>query len=280
MNNTRLDPKTLNPDDWKPWIKESFAMIKRLGPFWLIGLPVLLGAFCLGLGQLTQQYPLASLLTLLLTLPVGAFIMTLQYHALARTRRGEAPAPWLDIANTVSDIVGHSAWFKRTVVVAIIRTMSIILFLGLVFFLLSLGASEAAAESPTRAQSPYSLSLTVLYQSTIYIWAMRPGGFMSMSYFLRVRENVDPEMANALEKLGRNRNFHLMSTCSFVMMGFGIAGMFASTIVPYVGFFIMLLVTWMKAGLNLCAWHAIFNPDGGLAEKQKVRVMKLSTVGV
>lgn len=277
MSKGYLNPKTVSPDAWKQWARDTMVMMRRLGAFGLVGMPVLLMGMALGLATLTHgKHPVIILLGSPISLAFGLFFMTIAYQMMARARRGEDPSPIMDIMAGIADVIDNSKWYLRTLFSALVVLVIVMLVLLLFVFLVSMLPDEGA-EAPARASTLTDTAVGVLSQITLWVWIMRPRGLMSMSYFFGVREKVDAETSARLERLGQQRNISLASA-SMMLFLVGMASLIVYPMFGILGSVIVNLMVMFMAGINICAWHDIYDPDEGLAVKEKQHALELGRV--
>lgn len=271
----RLDPKTLPADNWKQWHRDALQMWKRTGLLCQLGFIVLVS----GAGALAGHLIMANTNLVLLVVPLmmalGFGLIPFQMRALARARRGEDPNPVEDLVSGLMDTCSNPKWWLRGVLVALAWAA------GIIFFIVWVSAGPAdETDTPTRTRTALDLAGMAVTYGTVYLWALKPRGFLGMDYFLEVREGLGRDMAKNLETLASGRNPILMlkaSTSLAMGMLFTLVVVGLLAVAPtlaWLGLVLFPLITWHAAGVTLCAWHDIFDPDGGLAERQKVTALQ------
>lgn len=271
----RLDPKTLPTDNWKQWHRDALRMWKRTGLLTQLAFIVMMA----GASAIGGHIVLANINMVLLVVPVmmglGFGLIPVQMRVLSRARRGEDPSPVEDLVAGLSDTVSNPKWWLRGVLVALAWALGI-----LAFIVLLSPSPDEQTDATRRAATALDLASMAMTYATIYLWALKPRGFLGMDYFLEVREGLSRDLAKNLELLAGGRNpvliFMAASTLAMgVMMTLLLVRILAAgPTFAWLGLVIFPLITWHAAGVTLCAWHDIFDPDGGLAEKQKVSALE------
>lgn len=277
MSKGYLNPKTVSPDAWKQWARDTMVMMRRLGAFGLVGMPALLMGMALGLATLAHgKHPVMILLGSPISLAFGLFFMTIAYQMMARARRGEDPSPIMDIMAGIADVTDNSKWYLRTLF-STLAVLVIVMLVLLLFVFLASTLPDEGAETPARVMTLTDTAVGFLSQITLWVWIMRPRGLMSMSYFFGVREKVDAEISARLEMLGKQRNISL-ARAGMILALVGMASLVIYPMFGILGSVILNLMVMFMAGINICAWHDIYDPDEGLAVKEKQHALELGRV--
>ena len=280
MSKSYLDPKTVAPDAWKSWTKDTLTMIRRVGVFGLVGMPVLLLGLSMAIAMVVHGKPLLYFLSIFPSLAFGLFFMAISYRMMGRARRAESPSPIMDITAGIYDVLETPQWAGRNLKSALIVVGVIMGIMFTVLLMASMAVNEQAVEeTSSRSQTLLDTAMGVTFHITVWMWAMRAGGLMGLSYFFQVRERVEGDIASKLETLGRHRNTSIGSA-SGLLLAVGFVAIFTSSMSGYLGYIIINLMTLFMAGINICAWHDIYDPDEGLTVKQKQHSLELSSVPV
>jgi hypothetical protein len=227
----------------------------------------------MGAGQLIVETQAAFLLLGPAFVMLGVTLLPIMTRALARARRGDAPNVLDDLREGIVDCVSHRGWWIRNV----LTTTGWIVGMSLVALMLSQAAPPPpdAQEATHTALTYWTVGKVIMTYGTVFVWAFRSGGVTGMSYFMEVREGLDHETAQKLERLGRTRNMlpllvsnivSLLVLCCALVLG-GNNPSLAPTIVTCT---LCVAASWLAAAICVCIWHDIYDPDGGLAEKKKV----------
>ena len=267
----RLDPKTPPTDAWKQWHRDSVRMWKRVGLFWQVGFIVLTAGASTLCAQLVQAHPMMGLVAVPLMMTLGFAMIPTQFRALERARRGEDADLVADLTLGLSETLANPKWLGRGVGIAMAWVAGIMLIVALA----SLGGRSDDPKTPERVITTLDVAAALIVYGTLYLWALKPRGFLGLDYFLEIREGLDHQHAKALETLagGRNAPLMLMASLSLAMGAIAMITLVAiitsNSNYAWLSLVAFPLLTWHCAGMSLCAWHDIFDPDGGLAERQK-----------
>lgn len=260
MSAFRLDPRTVDPDNWKLWHRDALRLWWRLGlSRWLmaVGLPTYLVA---SLVDWNAQLEIHMLSWSCLLLALGYLLMPFQLVFLRQARS----AGRLSLRQAWDQTMGGwrllLGWIGRRL---FFGSLVVGFTWGVVIALLAMFPNEDGRVVDG------ALTLLLLAHLTSYCWMVQARGIMDMGYFLEIQERVERPLARALQILGAIRNAHAMNQAMMTLIYGHVAMIFmAAAWRP-----IMLLLPWLSwhsAAVVLNAWHDIFDPDGGLAEVEKV----------
>ena len=275
----KLDPKTLPSNQYKKWAKDSLELCKRVGILWHLIFTAVITSAGMGLALLLRETPLGLPAAAILITSLGISMTPFQMHALNRARRGEPTNNAQDMIQGVQDLAGNTAWIRREIIINLITILLfLIILLGLILLLPD--KKTAANEVPKQVSTLIDTAIYFASFGFLYFWSTRSGGFFSMSYFLQVKEGLDVGHSRQLESLAKMRNTLLLTGASLFMTIVFFGSIFVSSTFSRINGFELLsplfmsIISWFFAAMNHCAWHDIFDDDGGLAEKQKVSVFR------
>lgn len=278
MSKPYLDPRTVESDAPRRWKKENLDLLKRLGVVNIALVCAVLALPALALGWVCWKQPVMALPLIPIAFFIGLVLTGFQINVLERARRGLSASIWEDLAGALSEVGSNGKWFKTSLLKILLLWTLLTVLIGLMAFLTTLIPTPGEAQENASPPGLFDYINSVSLYMTLYILALRPNGFMSMSYFLVVKLGVERDVAEKLEKLGDARNMGVLGRTSLFIIFSWVTVILISQAVSYFVIPMYILASLFFNGLNLSAWHDIYDPDGGLAEEQTVRDLHLARI--
>lgn len=285
MSKSYLDPKTLDETAVVRWKNDIIALFKRMGAYGILSSLAIFTVASVAVGSVASLSAGMYALTIPLGLAVGVFWWCYLYNALTRARNGLGAAPADDLIRGFSDVLQNKTWAKKVWLHSLLITGIIIGLIILVFAIVYAISSMASSGVTEQPEETTRKSLTLIDYARhgalhigLFAMALRKMSYTSMTYFLNVRAGVEFALAEKLDVLARLRNEKLMNNVSMALALIGLGIIFFGSPLGWFVMPVIFLFSFIVAAINLCAWHDIFDPDEGLAEKQEAKELQLAQI--
>lgn len=284
MSKSYLDPKTLDETAVVRWKNDIITLFKRMGAYGILSSLAIFTVASVAVGSVASLGD-GIILIIPLGLAVGVVWWCYLYNALTRARNGLGAAPADDLIRGFSDVLQNKTWAKKVWLRSLLITGIILGLIILVFaivYAISSMASSGVTEQPEETTRKSLTLIDCARHGALYIglfaMALRKMSYTSMTYFLNVRAGVEFALAEKLDVLARIRNEKLMNKVSMALGLIGLGIIFFGSSLGWFVIPVIFLFSFIVAAINLCAWHDIFDPDEGLAEKQEAKELQLAQI--